>query len=75
MRDQDRKDKGENTDWVEQHCGAFTPEEHRRILAMLADYEHRQWLIGWISRIAKWFTTVAAAIMIGQQLWVKWLVK
>lgn len=71
----DHIEKGENEAGIVKHYEAFTPEEYRRILIMLEDYERRQWLFGLISKVAKWITTVGAAIVIGQQLWIKWIAK
>lgn len=75
MKENDRAEVGQNAPWIEKNCGAFTTDEHKRILVMLNDYERRQWLVGYIGRVAKWITTVGTAIVIGQQLWTKWLTK
>lgn len=44
----------------------ITSDQHRRLLKMLEDYERRQWLWGFIGRVSKWITGVAAAIAVAQ---------
>lgn len=40
----------------------ITHQQHRRLLKMLEDYERRQWLWGFIGRVAKWIAAVGAAV-------------
>lgn len=44
----------------------ITYEQYRRLLKMLEDYERRQWLWGFIGRVSKWITGVAAAVAVAQ---------